>query len=41
MYATETTQDVSYKYMDVFEYKLHRDLISTLELMNKNNYIQS
>lgn len=30
-------QDVSDKCMDVIEYKLHRNLIKTLEWMNKNN----
>lgn len=35
MYADDTTQDVSDKCIDVIEYKLHRDLINTLEWMNK------
>lgn len=30
-------QDVSDKCIDVIEYKLHRNLIKTLEWMNKNN----
>lgn len=35
MYADDTTQDVSDKCIDVIEYELHRDLINTLEWMNK------
>lgn len=36
MYADDTTQDVSDKCFDLIEYKVYRDLISTLERMNKN-----
>lgn len=38
MYANDTTQDASDKCIDIIEYKLHRDLIVTLEWMNKNNH---
>lgn len=36
MYADYTTQKLSNKCTDAFEYKLHRDLFSTLERINKN-----
>lgn len=38
MYANDTTQDASDKCIDIIEYKLHRDLIVTLEWMNKNKH---